>query len=49
MTAPDTLARLVESGVTDFRLRGALPEDPAALEDHLSAAVSSFHASVPTG
>ncbi len=48
-TLPKDLARigeLVEAGVTDFRVRGALPDDPAELEDHLGATVAAFRAEV---
>ncbi len=43
---PDDLSRLVEAGVTDFRLRGGLPEDPGALEEHLAQVVEAFRAAV---
>ncbi|MFZ4518325.1 MAG: TIGR03619 family F420-dependent LLM class oxidoreductase [Microthrixaceae bacterium] len=37
---PDRVAELVDAGVTDFRLHGAVPGDPAEAEDVLAAAVA---------
>jgi probable F420-dependent oxidoreductase len=42
----DVVPALVDAGVTDFRIGLRLPEDPAAVTDHLSEVVGLFRAAV---